>query len=61
MQDRNPYVGSGVDGCIRSAAIDRSEANTYNSDDPRRDECMASAAEWEAQALRWSTSEDQLI
>jgi len=52
MSDRNPYVGDGADGARRSAAIDRSEADGYDYDDPRRAECLASAARWEGQAAR---------
>jgi hypothetical protein len=47
---RRPYVGEGADGCYRSADIDRSEADGYALDDPRREERLASARAWEAQA-----------
>jgi hypothetical protein len=47
---RRPYVGEGADGAHRSAAIDRSEADQYDSDDPRRQERLDSAALWDAQA-----------
>jgi hypothetical protein len=52
MPDRYPYVGKGVDGCLRSAAIDRSEADGYNLDDPNVQRCLESALAWEAQATR---------
>jgi len=47
---RNPYVGTGEDGCRRSARIDREEADGLNWRDPRHDELIASAEAWEAQA-----------
>jgi hypothetical protein len=50
MRARVPYVGHGRDGCERSAAIDRSEAETLDRDDPRRAELAASAIAWMAQA-----------
>lgn len=50
--DRIPYVGDGADGCLRSAAIDRSEADCYDHSDPRASERAASAIRWEEQAQR---------
>jgi hypothetical protein len=47
---RRPYVGEGVDGCHRSAQIDREEADTLDVLDVRRDELYASAQAWERQA-----------
>lgn len=47
---REPYVGEGRDGCLRSAAIDRSEAEGLDREDPRREELLASAQRWEEQA-----------
>jgi hypothetical protein len=49
---RWPYVGEGADGARRSAQIDREEADTLDSSDPRRDELLLSAAAWELQAER---------
>lgn len=46
---RTPYVGSGRDGCRRSAQIDREEADGLDLDDPRHAELLASADRWEAQ------------
>jgi hypothetical protein len=45
-----PYVGAGRDGCLRSAQIDREEADGLSQDDPRRPDLIASAEQWEAQA-----------
>ncbi len=50
MRLRNPYVGDGADGARRSAAIDRSEAELFDSGDPRIGERLASATDWDAQA-----------
>jgi len=47
---RTPYVGNGADGAWRSAQIDREEADVHDMGDPRRDELIASARRWEAQA-----------
>lgn len=47
---REPYVGEGVDGCMRSAQIDREEADRLDLDDPRYAEVIASAERWEHQA-----------
>jgi hypothetical protein len=49
--DRIPYVGEGADGARRSAEIDRSEADGLDPG-PRRDEVLASAAEWDRIADR---------
>lgn len=54
---RRPYVGdvqgipleTDIDGCYRSAEIDRSEADGYDPG-PDRDRCLSSAERWEAQA-----------
>lgn len=51
IDDRIPYVGSGPDGCLRSAEIDRDEAAHHNPGTDR-DRCLASADAWEAQAGR---------
>lgn len=48
---RRPYVGEGADGARRSAEIDRSEADGFDRDDPWRDERLASAEQWDAQAV----------
>lgn len=53
-QDRIPYVGHGTDGCLRSAQIDREEADCYDLDDPRVGRCLESAIAWEDQARRTS-------
>lgn len=55
-QHRNPYVGDGVDGCLRSADIDRAEADTHPTASPAWDRCSASAYRWEMQArdLGWT-------
>jgi hypothetical protein len=50
MTVRTPYVGEGAGGARRSAQIDREEADTLDPDDPRRDQLLASAEEWERQA-----------
>ena len=47
---REPYVGEGVDGCLRSAQIDREEADCLDLDGPRYAEVIASAESWERQA-----------
>jgi hypothetical protein len=47
---RHPYVGEGADGARRSAQIDRGEAATLDTDDPRRATLLESAARWEQQA-----------
>lgn len=49
-QMRRPYVGEGVDGALRSAAIDESEAECLDASDPRVEELRASARRWRAQA-----------
>lgn len=50
--NRTPYVGSGEDGCRRSAKIDRQEAHRLGWSDPRKDQLIESAEQWEAQAHR---------
>lgn len=47
---REPYVGEGVDGCLRSAQIDREEADCLDATDPRYAEALLSAERWELQA-----------
>jgi len=47
---REPYVGEGIDGCLRSARIDREEADCLDLSDPRYAEVIASAESWERQA-----------
>lgn len=47
---RRPYVGDGIDGALRSAEIDRSEADTYPSGSEEKARCLASAEAWEEQA-----------
>ena len=47
---REPYVGEGIDGSLRSAQIDREEADGLYLRDPRHDELLASAESWEQQA-----------
>lgn len=49
--DRTPYV-DGPNGAARSAQIDREHADTLAADDPMREALLASAAAWDAQALR---------
>lgn len=46
---RRPYVGEGIDGALRSAEIDRSEADGMDHG-AIRDACLASAVRWEQQA-----------
>lgn len=50
LQLRIPYVGSGVDGCLRSAQIDREELELLSADDHRRDLLLGSIRAWEMQA-----------
>jgi hypothetical protein len=57
---RQPYVGTGADGCQRSAEIDRNEIDTLptgphqegwsEATEERRSALLASAARWEEQA-----------
>jgi hypothetical protein len=47
---REPYVGEGVDGCLRSAWIDREEADCLDLSDARHAEVLSSAERWEQQA-----------
>ncbi len=49
---RTPYVGSGEDGCRRSARIDRDEADGLSWSDPRREELDLSAERWENEAYQ---------
>lgn len=49
--NRIPYVGEGRDGCLRSAQIDREEADLCGPDQiAARERLLASAREWEHQA-----------
>jgi hypothetical protein len=50
--ERRPYVSHGIDGALRSATIDREEADTLAPGDPRRDELLDSARRWDQQARR---------
>lgn len=47
---RTPYVGEGIDGALRSAEIDRSEADGFPTGSQERERCLASAKAWEKQA-----------
>lgn len=52
MNRRRPYVGEGADGCLRSADIDRSEADGIRGEDRERIvELLGSASRWEEQAI----------
>lgn len=55
---RRPYVGDGADGCRRSAEIDRTEADGLAVTDPRYLELLASADEWECQAIEHELEEE---
>lgn len=59
LSDREPYVGDGSDGCLRSAQIDREEADTLDTDlhADRIVELLESAIRWEAQAVRAAIAE----
>ena len=57
MNDRRPYIGYGIEGARRSAAIDREEADTLDRLDPRRDELLDSARRWEQQARSFTHPE----
>jgi hypothetical protein len=46
LQRREPYVGRGRDGCLRSAQIDREEADCHDPGE-YRDALLASAERWE--------------
>jgi hypothetical protein len=54
---RDPYVGRGVDGCLRSAAIDREERDTLPYDSPRRELLSCSAERWELQAALYEAGD----
>ena len=56
---RRPYVGAGADGALRSAQIDREEADVLEPDDPRREALLESARRWEGEA-DWIESEAQV-
>jgi hypothetical protein len=49
---RTPYVGSGEDGCRRSAQADREEADRLGWGDPRKEELDRSAERWEEQGYQ---------
>lgn len=49
---REPYVGQVIDGCLRSAQIDREEADGLDLSDHRYAAVIASAERWEQQAER---------
>jgi hypothetical protein len=49
LPDRRPYVGEGVDGASLLARIDREEADALPPGG-QREERLASADRWEAQA-----------
>lgn len=54
--DRQPYVGTGLDGIWRSAQIDREEADTLPMGSDRWWALNDSAARWERQAERLGAS-----
>ncbi len=49
-EHREPYVGGGIDGALRSAQIDREEADTLDNAHPRYRPLLDSAERWEQQA-----------
>jgi hypothetical protein len=49
---RAPCVGSGEDGCRRSAQVDREQADGLSWEDPRKEELHQSAERWEEQAYQ---------
>lgn len=51
-------MGDGADGCRRSAEIDRTEADGLAVTDPRYLELLASADEWECQAIEHELEEE---
>lgn len=61
VEHRPPYVGEGADGARRSALIDLDEAATFDRDDPRREERIASAAQWSRQARRLEELEGDVV
>lgn len=50
MTARDPYVGEGIDGALRSAQIDEEEAGQYPTGSARAERCLVSALRWRAQA-----------
>lgn len=48
-----------MDGALRSAQIDESEADMLDQEDPRREEILASARRWREQASLLATREEQ--
>jgi hypothetical protein len=57
-EDRIPYVGTDSEGCLASAQVDREEADTLDSLDPRHSTLLASAERWERQSVREKADED---
>lgn len=55
---RSPYVGDGVDGALRSAQIDREEADCLDRTDARYERLLDSAAAWERQAAELADAGD---
>ena len=53
LRNRSPYVGSGPDGCRRSARIDREELMTFDhAAEPERAQAIQASIEaWETQAV----------
>lgn len=51
MSRRRPYVGEGADGCLRSAEVDRSEADGMDRTLDSYALRLESAAAWEEQAI----------
>lgn len=53
LTNRDPYVGSGADGCRRSARIDREELETFDrrAEPERAAAIEASIEAWETQAV----------
>lgn len=58
---REPYVGTGIDGALRSAQIDESEADTLDRHDPRREDVLESARRWREQAAVLAKSESSAL
>jgi hypothetical protein len=50
MELRNPYVGTGIEGALRSAEIDQTEADTYPARSEQRERALDSARRWRLQA-----------
>lgn len=58
-EHRNPYVGEGIDGALRSARIDEEESDLYPAGSARADRCLISAARWRAQARELAAEEPE--